>query len=203
MPTLAHKSAGSVFQTLFFIAIFINLAYVNLLVFQYKNQPSGITTSQDTCGKDCVSSIYSSIKEATTSSGLNQLIPQKAESSNAVKEYYVSFGSGTGTSEDWADVSGLQMYIDSSKYPNIQTVTFEASIQIPTGNQQASVRLFNATDKHPVWYSDVSHDGGETKLLFSKPIKLDTGNKLYSVQMKNSLKFQTNVLSSRVHIVLQ
>ncbi|MEK7092836.1 MAG: hypothetical protein AAB907_04390, partial [Patescibacteria group bacterium] len=67
---------------------------------------------------------------------------------------------------------------------------------------KAYVRLFNATDKHPVWYSDLFLEGGATQLLISPAIQLDSGSKLYAVQMKTSLKFETNLLQSRLHIVL-
>ncbi|OGH19668.1 MAG: hypothetical protein A3D74_00540 [Candidatus Levybacteria bacterium RIFCSPHIGHO2_02_FULL_37_13] len=49
----------------------------------------------------------------------------------------------------------MQAYIDRSNYEDLESVVFEASVHVPTGNQTAGVRLFNATDKHPVWFSEV------------------------------------------------
>ena len=63
------------------------------------------------------------------------------------------------------------------------------------------MRLYNVTDKHPVWFSDVSLEGGTPALLISKPITLDSGNKTYQVQMKTSLKFQAFLDQSRLHII--
>lgn len=117
-----------------------------------------------------------------------------------VKEYYVPFGGGSNQTDDWADVTGIQTYIDSVAYGRIKEVRFEASVYIPTGNEKVYVRLFNVTDKHPVWFSEISHEGGEAKLLISDPITLDKGNKLYQVQMKTTLKFLANLNQSRVHI---
>ena len=114
-----------------------------------------------------------------------------------------TFGGGSNSTDDWTDVAGLQVEADSTKYGDIKSVVFEAKVNTTTGNQIAYVRLFNVTDKHPVWFSDVSIDGGSTKLLVSKPITLDSGNKLYQVQMKTSLKHQANLISSRLHIIVK
>jgi hypothetical protein len=120
----------------------------------------------------------------------------------SVKEYFIPFGSGQNSSDDWQNVTGLQTYIDSSKYPNIKSVVFEASVHIPTGNESANVRLFNATDKHPVWFSDVSLAGGDAQFLISQPISLDPGNKLYQVQMKTQLQYPAMLDQARIHIIL-
>jgi len=119
-----------------------------------------------------------------------------------VKEYFVPFGSGQGSTGDWQNVPGLQAYIDSTNYPNIKRVVFEASVHIPTGNENASVRLFNATDQHPVWFSDVSLAGGDPQFLISQPISLDQGNKLYQVQMKTQLQYQAILDQARIHITI-
>ncbi len=115
------------------------------------------------------------------------------------KEFYVPLGTGTNTSTDWTDVKGAAAYIDTKLYGKFKKVTFEASISVPSGI--ASVRLFNATDKHPVWYSEMTMSGSGPELLTSSGITLDSGNKLYQVQMKSQLGASTNLLQARVHIV--
>lgn len=174
------------------------------------------TNSGISCSGDCLAQI----KEATESVNnlqsqiekininINNIIAsqqststtQQVSSGPGVKEFFISFGSGSNGTDDWADLSGIQAYIDSSQYSQIKSVVFEASVRIPTGNEIAYVRLFNVTDKHPVWFSDVSLEGGTPKLLFSKPITLDTGNKLYQVQMKTSLKYTAILDQARLHI---
>ena len=113
------------------------------------------------------------------------------------------FGSGETISDTWQDVPGLQVYIDSTKYEKIKTVTFEAAMRIPTANGIVYAQLYNATDSHPVWFSEVSMEGSTSKLLVSSPITLDAGNKLYKVQMKTTLKYQSLLDSARVHIITQ
>lgn len=121
--------------------------------------------------------------------------------SSAAKEYYVPLGSGSGATDDWADVTGASAYIDTASYGKLKAVTFEATVTVPSGSQKVYVRLYNATDKHPVWFSDVSTDLSGPVLLTSKGIVLDKGNKLYQVQMKTQLKNLTNLVQSRVRIM--
>jgi hypothetical protein len=120
--------------------------------------------------------------------------------SQAAREYFVPLGAGSSTAGDWTNISGAQSYIDSLQYRRIKKVVFEVTVQVPTGNQTVSVRLFNATDRHPVWFSDVFMDGAGPVLLTSSPITLDSGNKLYQVQAKTQLGYPANVSQSRIHI---
>lgn len=118
-----------------------------------------------------------------------------------MKEVYVPLGTGTNTTTDWTDVKGAAAYIDTRLYGKFKKVTFEASLSIPSGNQTVYVRLYNATDKHPVWYSEMSMSGAGPELLTSSAVTLDSGNKLYQVQMKSQLGAPTNLLQGRVHII--
>jgi hypothetical protein len=114
-------------------------------------------------------------------------------------ELYVPLGTGMNAGVDWTDVKGAAAYIDSRLYGNIKKVAFEASMSVPSGN--ASVRLYNATDKHPVWYSEMTLVGSGPDLLISPSITLDNGNKLYQVQVKSQLGGVVNLLQSRVHVI--
>lgn len=140
---------------------------------------------------DALKSTVDTIKQASTT----QVI-----TTSASKEYFVAFGGGSNSTDDWTDVSGLTASINSTAYGSIKEVRFEASVYIPTGNETAYVRLFNKTDQHPVWFSEVSLSGGTPQLLISDPITLDSGQKTYQVQMKTTLKFQAVLSQARVHI---
>lgn len=188
-----------------FALVFSNLLVLDIWIIRNtKEAPAEIATvvretvpppQQETCGDECVSNIYDAIKEATASVQLSASVQTESES-----ESIVILGAGVNTTDEWADVVGASSYIDSTKYGSIKKVTFEATVQIPNGNQTAWVRLYNATDKRSVWLSEMSHEGGEPKLLIPQPITLDSGNKLYQVQMKSQLKDKTNLLQSRVRI---
>lgn len=146
------------------------------------------TTINDTCPTACINRINQATGKTVT---------------NNAKEYYVPLGSGTNVTDDWTDVAGASAYIDTTSYGKIKETRFEATVVTPTGSQRIWVRLFNATDKHPVWYSDVTTDASGPQLLTSPSINLDKGNKLYQVQMKSQLKGLTNLNQSRVHITTQ
>lgn len=120
-----------------------------------------------------------------------------------VKELFVPLGTGTNVTTDWTDVKGAAVSIDSRLYPTVKKVIFEVSVSVPAGNQTASIRLYNATDKHPVWYSEMTLVSAGPELLVSSPISLDWGNKSYQVQMKSQLGGLTDLLQARVHIILQ
>lgn len=200
---------------LFFFLMLSNLVFLNMWIYKdniQNRQNNSIIGNlkmglEDKCGDDCLAKINEKVYEATSSLKLvtsnNVNLKNNYQSGSAVKEFYISFGGGSNSTDDWTDVPGLQVEVDSAKYGNIKSVVFESTVNIPTGNEIAYVRLFNTTDKHPVWFSDVSIDGGGTKLLASKPITLDPGNKLYQVQMKTSLKYQANLINSRLHIIVE
>lgn len=167
--------------------IFVNLIILDyyLIVSSSKTDTSvlGVST-QDVCPQSCVDKFKS-----------------YSVNSSIAKEYFVPLGAGINSTDDWADVPGAQVSINTSQYNKINTVTFEATLQIPNGNQKIWARLFNSTDKHPVWYSEVTTESAGPILLNSSPITLDQGNKTYQVQMKTQLKSPANLLQSRIHIV--
>ncbi len=227
-PTHSFFSLRIISIILFFLIV-CNLLVLNFMIFQYKtqqkiqlktllpnvmqNDESKINIPQpvpsDVCTSNCVSKIYETIHQATASLSLSRpqsktinLEPTSSDGAT-IKEVYVAFGSGTNSTDDWTNVSGLALYVDNTQYGKIKNVTFEASLFIPTGNEKAYARLYNVTDKHPVWYSEISLEGGASQLLISQPITLDDGNKLYQVQMKTSLKYQANITQARLHITVK
>lgn len=202
------------------VTITANLIYLDIALFSKKSAVETKTIEKETktiieeqlkeesnekkdlsCSDACISKIYEA-----TSSGKNIPAQLKTQSSasvsqtSQVKEYFVPLGSGSYTGADWGDVAGVQAVIDSNRYGSIKSVVFEPSIHIPTGNETAYIRLFNATDKHPVWFSEVSLSGGTPQLLFSQPISFDSGVKTYQVQMKTSLNYPAVLDQARIHI---
>jgi hypothetical protein len=119
------------------------------------------------------------------------------------REYFIPFGSGSSQAGDWEDLIGVEAYLDKSKYGRIKEAVFEISGLIPTGNEQAFVRLYNVSDQRPVWNSEVWWEGGGSKFLISSPVNLDQGKKLYRVQMKTSLKYPANLIQARLKITTE
>lgn len=208
------------------VIVLLNSIILDVLVFKNlfaplrSSQPSAqsisaqqYTISAPGSGNDanmCPNSCINEIKNATSSMSLKpqpSIITQQVNQqvytvTSSVKELFIPLGGGTNSTDDWADLAGIQAYVDTRNYGKIKTVVFEAALRIPTGNEVAYARLYNVTDKHPVWNSEVSLEGGTPKLVVSSLFTLDEGNKLYQVQMKTSLKFQAILDQARIHITL-
>lgn len=164
---------------------------------------SPIITPQPTeqkCSENCTSQVP--LVTPTTSPAAKPIYNNQAQATSQVKDFMISLGSGTGQSSDWTDVPGVGATINSGNYGEIKNVFFEASLVLPTANDIVSLRLYNVTDKHPVWYSQIDSNGELTEFLSSQQIKLDSGNKFYKVQMKTLLNDQpVNLVQSRIHII--
>jgi hypothetical protein len=119
----------------------------------------------------------------------------------AIKDYYIPLGSGSSQAGDWEDVSGALATIDFGQYQSIKEIKMEASVVVPTGNEMVWVRLFNKTDQHPVWYSEVAVISNANSYLVSSPVAYDFGKKIYQVQMKTQLKVPANLIYARIHVV--
>jgi hypothetical protein len=160
--------------------------------------PTGllVVKQDEGCGKECKDEIEKAVSEALAKNN-----SQAVNSGSLVKEYFVPFGTGHISSTEWADVPGLEAYVDGDAYGRIKKSVFEVSVRVPTGNETAEVRLYNSTRSHPVWNSNVTFTGGGTpQFLVSNPITFDPGTNLYKVQMKTQLQFPAYIDQSRVHI---
>lgn len=199
------------FLFLFFLIIIGNLFIIDIALFWNTSKPGEkplatkavpviVAANSNTVDSSCPVSCQQEIAKAVANTPLATNQTNVVQNS-AVKEFFVPLGGGSSTASDWEDIPSAQAYIDSTSYGKIKTVTFEASLYTPTGNQTAYARLFNVTDKHPVWSSDVSIEGGTPQLRLSQNITLDQGSKLYQVQMKTQLQARTNLESARIHIL--
>lgn len=128
--------------------------------------------------------------------------PRVSPSTPAGKDFFVPLGTGSTQADEWEDIPGAVASLDLGQFTNSKQVMFEASVSVPTANQVVSVRLYNKTDQHPVWYSEVSMNTA-TAYLISQPVIADNGTKTYQVQMKTQLKAPANLTQSRIHIVLK
>lgn len=178
-------------HTILLWIIIVNIIILDLILLRslFQTNPNVLGVNTKITDQACPQSCITKFKEyaVTTSSG--------------AKEQYISLGTGSGYSSDWIDLAGIEATIDTTQYRKIKTVTFDATVSPQTGNGIVWVRLFNATDKHPVWYSDLSMSGAGPVVLTSKPITLDEGKKLYKVQIKTQLSYPVSVLQSRIHIL--
>jgi len=213
------------FKTLTAIAllsIFINIAYIEIFsslsprlrIIERITQAipfadnKEVKTDTSACPQACISEIYqatssSQIQESTTTTTTltPTSTPEQTQAIATPKEFFVPFGSGSSTAADWENIPGVVATINTNNYPELKTVTFEATVRIPTGNQTAYIRLYNATDKQAFLDSEMSWEGGTTQLLISRSLAFPSGNKTYQVQMKTQLKFQAIFDQARLHII--
>lgn len=217
-----EKSILSILAGLFAIGVVINLVVLNYTLFRLvpiRFEQVAVSTDpspssppdlpQDRCGIDCKLAIAASVKEleskiATLAARpLPTSTPRPASTATplaGVKEFFVPMGTGSTTKADWEDIPGTDVYINTENYPHIQTVYFEVSLRIPTKNGVVSARLYNVTDKHPVWNSEVSTDQ-DASTFKASTFTLDPGNKQYRVQMKTTLQYQSLLDSARIKIL--
>lgn len=165
-------------------------------------ESASLTKDEDTCGETCMAEIKKAVAKILPPTKSPATAPPASSNKTSVKEYFIPFGTGSVASTNWFDVPGMQVYIDGSAYGVIRTVTFEVSINVPTGNQAVQVQLFNVSAGHPVWNSSVSFPGGTNSgLIISSPITLDPGSNLYKVQMQTQLNVPAYLEQARVHIL--
>lgn len=200
-----------IFASILFLGVVFNLIFLDYKFFSQKEEVNlGEKETVATSPAKIVDSCHplscpELIRQATASLKLQatQGIPVVEKTTSGAKEFSIHLGSGSSTTDQWADIPGAEAYIDSTRYGRIKDVFFEASLYTPTGNQTAYVRLYNVTDKNVVWPSELSIEGGQPKLLVSPSMTLPSGNKLYRVQMKTQLKSLTNLVQARVRIITE
>lgn len=154
----------------------------------------------------CSNACLDIIRIATSSSKPTTVPPPTpVEQTSKVKEFYIPLGSSSFNSvNEWVDIPGIQANIDSGSFGKIKKVVFEVSLHVPNANEDVWVRLYNATDKHPVWFSELFFPSGTANnFQVSSPIALDPGIKLYKAQMKTQFKLNANLDQSRIHITTE
>jgi len=210
------------------VIVVLNLVFINGFVFfsthtskpELATIPKALTPTPYFVASQGID-ITSQINQATESvklqilhalSGIPLLTPTSAPTltptptdvlQQASREYFVPLGSGFGSGTDWTTITQLGVTIDTANYSVIQTVIFEASVRIPTGNQTVWVRLLNADTYQSVSGSDLTLSGGTPTILVSSPISLSSGSHLYKVQLKTQLGYITYIDFARFRILVK
>jgi hypothetical protein len=193
----------------FLLLITVNVVLLDLIVFSRlpQRQEAAVVTlvaPPDTCPLSCRSVISEELAKQKT----EVIFQPQAKISPAVsfplsaKEYYIPLGSGVTKSSDYEELTSVEAYVDTKNYPPIAQAYFGTHLRNPTGNGMVYAKLYNATDKHDVWFSDVSFEGGGTLQREAK-ITLDPGRKLYRVMIKSTLRYDGYVDNARIRIVTQ
>lgn len=217
------------FLIFFFAFLFANLLALDALVIQSRvaSQSSindgavleepvipteTATPLAKVCEFTCPQSCLDKIKEATAS-----VKTEKTESTPAtktvtviatpaetqLKEFYVPLNIGTGEGNDWKDVERSETTVDLSQFSKIKNIYFEVAGYLRNDNVTGNVRLYNYSDKQPVWNSEVTINKLKCQTLTSLPISLPAGIRTYRLQVKSTLNATVYVDQARLRIVTE
>ncbi len=197
---------------LLFLVLAVNIVLLDLMVFSSSAPteplsiiaaptPTPIVEVTSGCSPACTSLIAQEVSKITslpasyspTSTPVTAITPP-------VKELYVPLGTGTTKSSNWDDLPGAEVLLNRDNYSEIKQVTLEVFMHIPTGNGRIYVKLFNVTDGHDVWFSEVWSEGDKIAKKTAN-INLDPGQKLYRLMAKSSMSYEAVVDSARIKIV--
>ncbi|MBI2326913.1 hypothetical protein HYU92_01195 [Candidatus Curtissbacteria bacterium] len=122
----------------------------------------------------------------------------------AQKEIFIPMGSGATKSREFADLTSTDVKIDTSKYSNVESVVFEASIWVEGGNGAAYAQLYNVEDKTGYFESQISNNTGSAAYKTSGKLQLPNGQKTYRVRAKTDIvEFAAHVENARIKITLK
>jgi len=198
----------------FFFLLWLNVLFLNykLLTGEKKEETASTTAetspvvsplpfsseeNQEVCPEACLKVIADTTGQITSSPSATTF------PSSTVKEVYIPLGTGSTKSQDWEAINGAEAVIDLANYPQIKSIIFEASMRIPTANGRVYAKLYNVTEQHDVWYSEVSSEGPVSKREESKEISLASDRKLYRVMMKSTMGYEALLDSARIKIILK
>lgn len=123
---------------------------------------------------------------------------------NAQKEIFIPIGSGYGSSNSFADIAGLQVTIDTTKYSTIESAVFQGSVWVEGGNGKAYAQLYNVDDSNPIFESQIANNTGVATLLTSNNMHLPYSTKTYRVQVKTDItQYPAHIDNARIKITLK
>jgi len=120
------------------------------------------------------------------------------------KEIFIPLGSSSTKSNSYAELAGLEVTIDPSKYWAIDSMIFEASLWVDGGNGRAWAQLYVVDDKNPLIESQVSNPTSSGVLKSSGKIPIPSASKTFRVQAKTDLvDYAAHVENARIKITLR
>ena len=131
-------------------------------------------------------------------------VHEKTVVQTAQKEIFIPIGSGSTTSNSYANLSGVQVTIDWSKYSGVESAVFEANIWAVGGNGRAYAQLVNVTDSNPLNESTINSSSGSGEFKVSGKVPISSGVKTYGVRAKPDIvDFAAHVDNARIKITLK
>ena len=205
-----------------FVVVVLDLVFVNYWILKQSQRvtegASGDTKSQRqteklvTDGKKGIASPTPATETDYSPTPAPTAVPAQTTTNTTVvqqtvvqtpQQIFIPIGDGSTTASTYTNLPGVQVTIDSSKYPNISSIYFEANLSVTGGNGMAYAQLYDSTQNHPVWFSQISTNSPSGSLQTSQQINLDPGVNTYVVQAYTALnQFPANVSTARIQINL-
>ena len=131
------------------------------------------------------------------------LIPTAIPALKNTKEFYIPLGTGTTKSVTYTALNTSDFYFDPSLYGKIKEIYFEMGVRIPTANGRVYAKLYNVTDQHDVWYSEIWGEGDKGQYISSPKITLEKDRKRYRVYLRNTMEYDAYLDMARLRVVTE
>lgn len=168
--------------------------------------PNNLLPDERNCPSSCLAVISEATKSSFPRAGDENNQSAKVIQSRQIKtarEYYIPLGSGSTNRNYFDNLTATETTIDPENYGAIREAYFIASLRNPTQNGQIETQIYNVTDNHPVWGSQVIMKGPVSQTITSGKITLAQGLKLYRVQLKSTMSFDAYLDNAKIRIIAE
>lgn len=166
----------------------------------------------DSCGSICQKTIAEKIQEElekvspTAGQSSISLLPKptacKMPTSSQQKVLYIPLATnGETMATSWTDILPSEFYFDLTNYPGAKEVRFEAYLLALHGSALVYARLYDATNKRGVDYSDLSTQNDAFTRLESSAIRIWQGNSKYTVQLRSANGTEVQLKEAKLKIL--
>lgn len=222
---MEESTSGSIFSKMvlaIFVLAIVDLAFINWWILKRSGSavslPAPDTTLIDKVTPTPTASPTPSESEDEEKSTTERIIvpvptPSASKNSGSLeevvvqtpnKEIFIPMGSGKTNSNVFADLYGVEVTIDTTKYFQIDYVAFEGSVWVENGNGRGWAQIKNVTDNNPLIESQISNPTSTPTLKTSGHIPVPNGSKTYRVQAKTELdQYAAHIENARLKIVLK
>lgn len=175
-----------------------NVLILNLVVFSRSPEPAAVSVETVAQTITPIPTLTSSLVPTGTPTPTVRVVVSPTPLP-ALQEVFIPLGSGKTISNEWEELPATEVGINTANYPPIARAYLEVFMHIVTGNGTMHAKLYNSTDRHDVWFSEVSMSGDRITRL-EVPITMDAGNKRYTVKVKSSLKYEAILDNARIRL---
>lgn len=123
------------------------------------------------------------------------------QSNNKPKIVYVPLiTDGSVSAAEWTGIVPSEFYFDPANYPSAKEFRFEAYLS-SANDDRGFARLYDATNKRGVDFSDLSFNKSEFTRIESSAVKIWNGNNKYSIQLRsvNGTKVQVKEAKLKIY----